>query len=134
MSLPSPRTREQAMRDLITNAIHLMSDEQLAMFYGEAGPYCMEVLLDKTAPGAGSAAEPEPEPKSRQVRYAPDDEARELAARLRGALGDDMSADAVLEVIGRRRGAREMADAIANGEQDLRLTEKAAAAIREFLQ
>lgn len=61
--LPSPRTREQGLRDMMVNAIAMMDLDELTLVHSQIGPFCLDKLLDSTVSGAmPAAAAPEPEP------------------------------------------------------------------------
>lgn len=83
-NLPSPRTRRQAQMDILINAMHLMSEEEFDRVYREIGPYCMEKLLDATAPAARAATHPQPDAppsaRKREPTVKRVDEARTKAA------------------------------------------------------
>ncbi|MCF7993867.1 MAG: hypothetical protein K9L88_03380 [Chromatiaceae bacterium] len=136
-ALPSPRTVIQARRELLINAIGLMDESQLDLLYREAGPYCLEVLLNATKPTeTAPAAEPPPTPKPRQRRPTELTKAKSdaLIAQLREAIGADGWTEAGLRAVFTGSGGHKTAKALISAKPGYRLNQAAAKAIEEFLK
>ena len=133
MSLPSPRTMEQGMRDIMVNAINMMSAEDLKAVHREIGPFCLEVILNATAPRPTEAT-PAIEPKAPKPVYVPVKDAERLIQALQDALGADGWTEPNLrEVFSYPRGG-ETALALLSNPTSKRLRAVAAKAIEEFLK
>ena len=137
MNLASPRTLDQAQRELLCNAVHMMTGEQLAMFYREAGPFCMEVLLDATAPTKRQEPKeekPKEKPRWQSVERVSQSESDRLIGELREFLGEDGWNEKGLREILPGQGGAKTAKALSNGGLSHPLSVNSASAIRDFLE
>lgn len=130
MSLPSPRTLEDGMRDLMVNALTMMSAEDLKAVHREIGAFCLEVLLNATAPKPTAPAQSDPP----QRESVPASTARDLIQRLRDTLGEDGWTEESLGSIFAYRGGRRVAQALIEKRANYRLPVLAAQHIEEFLK
>jgi len=139
-SLPSPRSLFEGKRDLIQNAIGLMTPAQIDLVHTEIGAFCLEVLLDGTLPKVKAAlAEDPPSARRQATAEAPVErltaaQTAALVGRLRERLGDDGWTEARLRrVLVRLPRCGKTAAAVLAARPAYRLTFQVSQMIEDFL-